>query len=70
LSTTAGSADSLHIDLENTAAQPWDTGGLPISRVQGQLLWQHEQLRVPKLSLHSGAGQLQIQGHWQANTGA
>ena len=70
LSTTAGSADSLHIDLENTAAQPWDAGGLPISRVQGQLLWQHEQLRVPKLSLHSGAGQLQIQGHWQANTGA
>ncbi len=69
-STGNDAGDTLNIDLHNTAAAPWDAGGLPISRVQGQLIWQREQLRLPKLSLHSGAGQLQLQGQWQAGTGA
>lgn len=70
LSTAENAGDTLSIDLRNTASAPWDEGGLPISRVQGQLIWQNEQLRVPKLTLYSGSGQLQIQGQWQADQGA
>lgn len=70
LSTAKDAGDTLNIDLHNATAQPWDAGGLPISRVQGQLLWQNEQLRLPKLVFYSGTGQLAIQGQWQADTGA
>lgn len=70
LSTAKNVGDTLNIDLHNTAAAPWDQAGLPISRVQGQLVWQNEQLRVPKLTLYSGAGHIQVQGQWQADQGA
>ncbi len=71
LSAPSGSAgDSLHIDLRNSAPAPWDAGGLPISRMQGKLLWQNEVLRLSQLQLALGQGLIEAQGQWQADSGA
>ncbi len=58
--------NSLHIDLRNSAAQPWDKGGLPVDRAQGQLRWSAGQISLPKLTLQAGAGSLELQGQWQS----